>query len=68
MTAFLIRRLAFAVVTLFTVLTLVFLLVRIVPGDPAQVILGDQAGREAIWPCGSGSGWTSLSGSNTRHS
>jgi glutathione transport system permease protein len=48
MTAFLIRRLAFAVVTLFTVLTLVFLLVRVVPGDPAQVILGDQASREAI--------------------
>lgn len=48
MTGFLVRRLTFAVVTLFAVLTLVFLLVRIVPGDPAQVILGDQASREAI--------------------
>ena len=48
MTAFLIRRIAFAFVTLFAVLTLVFVLVRIVPGDPAQVILGDQASREAI--------------------
>lgn len=48
MTAFLIRRLGFAVVTLFAVLTLVFVLVRIVPGDPAQVILGDHASREAI--------------------
>jgi peptide/nickel transport system permease protein len=48
MTAFLIRRLAFACVTLFAVLTLVFVLVRIVPGDPAQLILGDQASREAI--------------------
>jgi peptide/nickel transport system permease protein len=48
MTAFLVRRLCFAVVTLFAVLTLVFVLVRIVPGDPAQVILGDQASREAI--------------------
>jgi glutathione transport system permease protein len=48
MIAFLIRRLGFALVTLFTVLTLVFLLVRIVPGDPAQVILGDQASQEAI--------------------
>jgi len=48
MAGFLIRRLCFAVVTLFAVLTLVFLLVRIVPGDPAQVILGDQASREAI--------------------
>ena len=34
-------------------LTLVFVLVRIVPGDPAQVILGDQASREArSRPCG----------------
>jgi glutathione transport system permease protein len=48
MMAFLIRRLGLAVITLFAVLTLVFILVRIVPGDPAQVILGDQASREAI--------------------
>ena len=48
MTAFLIRRMGFAFVTLFAVLTLVFVLVRIVPGDPAQIILGDQASREAI--------------------
>lgn len=48
MTAFLIRRLAFACVTLFAVLTLVFVIIRIVPGDPAQLILGDQASREAI--------------------
>lgn len=48
MTAFLIRRMGFALITLFAVLTLVFVLVRIVPGDPAQVILGDQASREAI--------------------
>ena len=48
MTGFIVRRLCFAVVTLLAVLTLVFLLVRIVPGDPAQVILGDQASREAI--------------------
>src|SRR6187455_777133 len=48
MTTFVVRRLAFACVTLFAVLTLVFVLVRIVPGDPAQLILGDQASREAI--------------------
>jgi glutathione transport system permease protein len=48
MMAFLIRRLSLAVITLIAVLTLVFILVRIVPGDPAQVILGDQASREAI--------------------
>src|SRR6187551_663487 len=43
-----IRRFPFAGVTLIAVLTLVFVLVRIVPGDPAQLILGDQASREAI--------------------
>jgi peptide/nickel transport system permease protein len=48
MTAFLIRRTAFAIVTLFAVLTVVFVIVRILPGDPAQLILGDQASREAI--------------------
>jgi len=45
MGAFLVKRLMFSVVTLFAVLTLVFIVVRIVPGDPAQVILGDQAWR-----------------------
>jgi peptide/nickel transport system permease protein len=48
MTAFLVKRLAFALVTLWAVLTLVFFIVRIVPGDPAQVILGDQATADAI--------------------
>jgi glutathione transport system permease protein len=42
-TAFLVRRLGFALVTLFAVLTIIFLIVRILPGDPALVILGDQA-------------------------
>jgi peptide/nickel transport system permease protein len=36
------------VVTLFAVLTIVFFIVRILPGDPAMVILGDQASMEAI--------------------
>src|SRR5271165_6814658 len=48
MAAFLTRRIGLAFVTLFTVLTLVFVILRILPGDPAQVILGDQASREAI--------------------
>src|SRR5271154_5205494 len=48
MVTFLARRVALAFVTLFTVLTLVFVIVRILPGDPAQLILGDQASREAI--------------------
>ena len=41
------RRLLAAVPTLLAVLTLVFVIVRIVPGDPALVILGDQATPEA---------------------
>jgi ABC-type dipeptide/oligopeptide/nickel transport system permease component len=48
MLAYFVRRLVFAIPTLFAVLTLVFVLVRIVPGDPAQVILGDQASAAAI--------------------
>jgi glutathione transport system permease protein len=50
MYAFIAKRLLSAAVTLFAVLTLVFVLVRIVPGDPAQVILGDQASSLAAWP------------------
>lgn len=48
MLPFVIRRLGFAVLTLFSVLTLVFLIVRILPGDPALVILGDQASSASI--------------------
>ncbi len=48
MAGFILRRLGFAVVTLFSVLTLVFFVVRILPGDPAMVILGDQASAETI--------------------
>ncbi|MBK1657016.1 ABC transporter permease [Paracraurococcus ruber] len=44
---FLARRLLAAVPTLLAVLTLVFVIVRIVPGDPALVILGDQATPDA---------------------
>lgn len=48
MVSFLARRLGFAVVTLFSVLTLVFLIVRILPGDPVLVILGDQASPASV--------------------
>ncbi|MBX9593097.1 MAG: ABC transporter permease [Roseomonas sp.] len=48
MIGFVIRRLLAAIPTLVAVLTLVFVIVRIVPGDPALVILGDQATPEAI--------------------
>jgi ABC-type dipeptide/oligopeptide/nickel transport system permease component len=47
MVFFVARRLLAAVPTLLAVLTLVFVIVRIVPGDPALVILGDQATPEA---------------------
>lgn len=43
MAAFLLRRAALALLTGLAVLTLVFVVVRILPGDPAQVILGDFA-------------------------
>ncbi|KJS08831.1 MAG: glutathione ABC transporter permease [Hoeflea sp. BRH_c9] len=48
MLRFVVRRLIFAIPTLLAVMTMVFVLVRIVPGDPAQTILGDQASAEAL--------------------
>src|SRR5919206_75966 len=43
MLRFVAKRLLLALPTLWAVLTLVFVLVRIVPGDPTIVVLGDQA-------------------------
>ena len=48
MAAFLLRRALLAFVTGFAVLTLVFMIVRILPGDPAVVILGDFASESAL--------------------
>lgn len=48
MIGFIIRRLIAAIPTLLAVLTLVFVIVRIVPGDPAVAILGDRATPEAV--------------------
>ena len=48
MKTFLVRRLGFALVTMFAVLTIIFMIVRVLPGDPAMVILGDQADAAAI--------------------
>ncbi|EWY40990.1 glutathione ABC transporter permease [Skermanella stibiiresistens SB22] len=48
MTAFVLKRIGFAVITLFAVLTLVFFIVRVLPGDPASVVLGDQASAATI--------------------
>lgn len=45
---YILRRLLAAVPTLLAVLTLVFLLVRVVPGDPAIAILGDRATPDAV--------------------
>ena len=48
MVSYILRRLLAAIPTLLAVLTLVFLLVRIVPGDPAIAILGDRATPDAV--------------------
>lgn len=48
MLTFILKRLLFAIPTLFGVLTLVFFMVRVVPGDPALVVLGDQASPQAL--------------------
>ena len=45
MLRFIAKRLLLALPTLWAVLTLVFLLVRVVPGDPTIIVLGDQASR-----------------------
>jgi ABC-type dipeptide/oligopeptide/nickel transport system permease component len=45
---YVLRRLLAAVPTLLAVLTLVFVIVRIVPGDPAIAILGDRATPAAV--------------------
>lgn len=43
MLAFIGRRLSQAVVVVFGALTIIFVIVRVVPGDPARLMLGDQA-------------------------
>ena len=48
MLGYILKRLLLAVPTLFAVLTIVFVLARVLPGDPAQTILGDQASAEAL--------------------
>lgn len=48
MYAYIIRRLLLSIPTLLAVLTLVFIIVRVLPGDPAQAALGDYASAEAV--------------------
>ena len=44
------KRLLAAMPTLVAVLTVVFVIVRIIPGDPALTVLGDQATPQALAP------------------
>lgn len=42
------RRLLLAIPTMFVVVTIIFLLVRVIPGDPARAALGDYASEAAV--------------------
>ena len=48
MLQFIVRRLLLAIPILLAVLSLVFFVVRMAPGDPAQVMLGDSASQESL--------------------
>ncbi len=48
MLRYVVTRLALAIPTFLAVLTLVFLVVRVIPGDPATAALGDYASQEAV--------------------
>lgn len=48
MTTYLIKRLIVLILTLFLVSVVIFVVVRIIPGDPAQIILGLQATPDAV--------------------
>ncbi|MCD6187349.1 MAG: ABC transporter permease [Desulfuromusa sp.] len=48
MLKYVLKRLGMSIPILVAVLTLVFIIIRIVPGDPAMVVLGDQASAEAL--------------------
>jgi ABC-type dipeptide/oligopeptide/nickel transport system permease component len=48
MLAYFIRRILISIPTLFIVFTITFVLVRIAPGDPAEVRLGDYASKQSV--------------------
>jgi ABC-type dipeptide/oligopeptide/nickel transport system permease component len=48
MLRYIIRRVILAIPILLAVFTLVFLVVRVIPGDPAMAALGDYASKEAV--------------------
>jgi ABC-type dipeptide/oligopeptide/nickel transport system permease component len=43
-----VRRLLLAIPTLLAVFTVIFVIVRVAPGDPATAALGDNASAEAV--------------------
>ncbi|MEM7029555.1 MAG: ABC transporter permease [Chloroflexota bacterium] len=48
MLKYVLNRLLLSIPTLLAVLTLVFIIVRVLPGDPAEAALGDYASKEAV--------------------
>ena len=48
MLRFILKRIAGIIITLFFVSVFVFLFIRLIPGDPARLMLGDNATPEAI--------------------
>ncbi|MGN6031644.1 MAG: ABC transporter permease, partial [Thermomicrobiales bacterium] len=48
MLRYILRRLLLAIPTLLAVITIIFVLVRVIPGDPVTAALGDQASPQAI--------------------
>lgn len=48
MLRFILKRLLLGIPTLFAVLTIIFLLMRVLPGDPAYAVLGDYATDDAV--------------------
>jgi ABC-type dipeptide/oligopeptide/nickel transport system permease component len=48
MLKYILQRLVFSVPVFLGVATIVFLVVRVIPGDPATVALGDYASKEAV--------------------
>lgn len=48
MTIYIVRRLALVIPTLFLASILIFALMRMVPGDPASLQIGDEAGQEQV--------------------
>ncbi|MBX6341727.1 MAG: ABC transporter permease, partial [Thermomicrobiaceae bacterium] len=48
MLRYVLRRLLLAIPTTLAVLTVIFFIVRVAPGDPATAVLGDYASKEAV--------------------